>query len=51
MYSNVYGADVYGMDARVIRIEADVSDGLPVFDMVGYLAGLAVDYHHAAFVA
>ena len=38
MYSNVYGADVYGMDARVIRIEADVSDGLPVFDMVGFLA-------------
>lgn len=38
MYSNVYGADIFGMDARVIRIEADVSDGLPVFDMVGYLA-------------
>ncbi len=38
MYSHVYGADVFGMESRVIRIEADVSDGLPVFDMVGYLA-------------
>lgn len=38
MFSNVYGADVFGMEARVIRIEADVSDGLPVFDMVGFLA-------------
>lgn len=38
MYSNVYGADIFGMEARVIRVEADVSDGLPVFDMVGYLA-------------
>lgn len=38
MFSNVYGADVSGMEARVIRIEADVSDGLPVFDMVGFLA-------------
>lgn len=38
MFSKVYGADVSGLEARVICIEADVSDGLPVFDMVGYLA-------------
>lgn len=38
MFSNVYGADIMGIEARVIRIEADVNDGLPVFDMVGYLA-------------
>ncbi len=38
MFSKVYGADVYGIEARVICIETDVSDGLPVFDMVGYLA-------------
>lgn len=38
MYSKMYGADVSGIEARVICIEADVSDGLPVFDMVGYLA-------------
>ena len=35
---NLFGADVYGTKARIIRIEADVSDGLPVFDMVGFLA-------------
>lgn len=38
MFSSVYGADVSGVEARVIRVEADVTDGLPVFDMVGYLA-------------
>lgn len=38
MFSSVYGADVAGIEARIIRIEADVNDGLPVFDMVGYLA-------------
>lgn len=38
MFSRVYGADLFGMEARVIRIEADVNDGLLVFDMVGYLA-------------
>lgn len=38
MFSNVYGADISGIEARVIRIEADVNDGLPVFDMVGYLS-------------
>ena len=37
MFSQSFGADVYGTKARVIRIEADVSDGLPVFDMVGFL--------------
>lgn len=38
MYSSVYSADVSGLEARIICIEADVNQGLPVFDMVGYLA-------------
>ncbi len=38
MFCSVYGADLYGVEGRVIRVEADVSDGLPVFLMVGYLA-------------
>lgn len=38
MYSRVYGADISGTKARIICIEADVCEGLPVFDMVGYLA-------------
>ena len=36
MFSQSFGADVYGTKARVIRIEADVSDGLPTFTMVGF---------------
>ena len=27
-----------GMDALAVRVEADVSDGLPEFSMVGFLA-------------
>ena len=38
MYSSVKSASVYGIEARIINVEADVSDGLPVFNMVGYLA-------------
>lgn len=37
MFSSVYGAYVYGVQACVIRIEADVSEGLPLFDIVGHL--------------
>jgi magnesium chelatase family protein len=37
MFSSIYAADLAGVEARVIRVEADVHDGLPVFDMVGYL--------------
>lgn len=38
MYSSVKSASVYGIEARIISVEADVSDGLPLFNMVGYLA-------------
>ncbi len=38
MYSCVNSASVYGIEAQIISVEADVSDGLPVFNMVGYLA-------------
>ena len=38
MYSNVLSAAVYGIEAQIINCEADVSDGLPLFNMVGYLA-------------
>lgn len=37
MFSSVYGAYVYGIQAHIIRIEADVSDGLPLFGIVGHL--------------
>lgn len=38
MYSKVFGASMTGLEAHVIQIEADVSNGLPVFHMVGFLA-------------
>ncbi len=39
MYSSVLSAAVYGIEAQIINCEADVSDGLPLFNMVGFLAG------------
>lgn len=38
MYSCVASAATYGIEAHIINCEADVSDGLPVFNMVGFLA-------------
>ncbi len=37
MFSKAYSAAVRGIDGMVVSVEADVSDGLPLFDMVGYL--------------
>ena len=39
MFSKVYSGTVSGIDGEVITVEADVSDGLPIFSMVGYLSG------------
>ncbi|MCR5683829.1 MAG: YifB family Mg chelatase-like AAA ATPase [Lachnospiraceae bacterium] len=38
MYSSVASAAVYGIEARIIRCEADYSEGLPMFTMVGFLS-------------
>lgn len=38
MYSVVNTAAVSGIDSVPIRVEADVSDGMPQFNMVGYLS-------------
>lgn len=38
MFSKVWSAGIGGVDAYPVRVEADVSDGLPQFLMVGYLA-------------
>ena len=38
MYSEVQSAAIYGIDGLPIRVEADVSDGMPMFQMVGYLS-------------
>ncbi|MCR5486288.1 MAG: YifB family Mg chelatase-like AAA ATPase [Lachnospiraceae bacterium] len=37
MYCNVKSITLLGMEARPISVEADISEGMPVFDMVGYL--------------
>ena len=38
MYGSVNSLAMTGLEARPVCVEADISDGLPVFDMVGYLA-------------
>lgn len=38
MYSKVYSAGLTGLEAQKILVEADVSGGLPTFQMVGLLA-------------
>lgn len=38
MYSIVNTATVFGIDSRLISVEADISDGMPIFEMVGYLS-------------
>lgn len=37
MFSKAYSAAIHGIDGLIVSVEADVSDGLPIFDMVGYL--------------
>ncbi|BFL45896.1 ATP-binding protein [Lactonifactor longoviformis] len=37
MFSSVLSAAIMGVECFPVRVEADVSDGLPMFNMVGYL--------------
>lgn len=37
MFSKAYSGAIHGIDGLIVSVEADVSDGLPLFDMVGYL--------------
>lgn len=38
MYSKVLSCTLHGVEGRLITVECDVSDGLPMFNMVGFLA-------------
>ncbi|MCD8324090.1 MAG: YifB family Mg chelatase-like AAA ATPase [Clostridiales bacterium] len=38
MYSVITTAIHYGLDAIPVRVEADISEGLPCFEMVGFLS-------------
>lgn len=37
-FSRVLSASIEGLSAEFVDVEADVSNGLPVFNMVGYLS-------------
>jgi hypothetical protein len=37
MVSRLYSMGLYGMDAFVVEVEADISVGLPAFDVVDYI--------------
>ena len=39
MFANVTTSMIYGMEVLPIRVEADISNGLPVFNIVGYASG------------
>lgn len=38
MYNKVLSGTLHGVEGRLITVEADVSEGLPTFNMVGFLA-------------
>ncbi len=38
MYSKVNTATIFGIDSKIISVEADISEGMPIFEMVGYLS-------------
>ncbi len=38
MFSKIISCAVLGIDGKIISVEADVNDGLPMFTMVGYLS-------------
>ena len=38
MYSVVNTATIFGIDSKIISVEADISEGMPIFEMVGYLS-------------
>ena len=37
-FSTILSASIEGLGVEMVRVEADVSNGLPVFHMVGYLS-------------
>ena len=38
MYSKVHSAVIVGMEGHIVTVEADISDGLPDFNMIGTLS-------------
>ena len=44
MYSVVHTAVLSGIDACLVSVEADISNGMPMFEMVGLLASEVRDF-------
>lgn len=38
VYSSVHTAIIHGIDSLIVETEADISDGMPMFELVGYLS-------------
>ena len=45
MYCSVLSATVSGMEMIPVQVEADVSDGMPQFTMVGYVSAQVKEAH------
>ncbi|MBR4718831.1 MAG: YifB family Mg chelatase-like AAA ATPase [Lachnospiraceae bacterium] len=39
MFSSVLSFGIHGIEGFCVNVEADISDGMPVFELVGYLSG------------
>ena len=39
MYSSIITGAVHGIDSYLMRVETDISNGLPSFNMVGFMSG------------
>ena len=39
MYSSIMSGAVHGIDSYLMQVETDISDGLPSFNMVGFMSG------------
>ena len=40
MYKSVMSTNLRGIDRRIVRVEADISEGMPMFELVGVLSSV-----------
>ena len=51
MYSKSYCAVIKGIDGYLIQVEADISEGLPCFSLVGFLSGEVKEARERVLIA
>ncbi len=51
MFSEAFCTAVEGIEGRIVRVEADVSDGLPGFSLVGYLSSEVKEAKERVWIA